>query len=169
MKVSILLFALIISTSYFGISQNLLTSVAERIDTIVVYDTETKIEEIKILHITFAQLDADFCDSFHQNFKATSSYLSVTQARNLSTIDLNCNGLLQKQWDGDWEIKSFELILKKPNQVQRKITNKGWNFNEETKMLLTEVNQGDILAFEQIQLAHPKKGHASLRFMMEVK
>lgn len=169
MKALVLLFGFMISSWHQGGAQNLTTSTAERIDTIVVYDTETEIEEIKIIEVSYIKIEADFCDSFDQEFKTNIGFINASQAHQLSDIELNCNGQLQAGWTGGWEIKSFDLVFCKPNQVRSKITNPDGYFSELSQIMLRELNYGDLLIFEQMYLAHPQKGEASIEFTMKVK
>ncbi|MBK9722704.1 MAG: hypothetical protein IPO78_13995 [Saprospiraceae bacterium] len=169
MKTSSLLFILLILTTNLCTSQKYETGFNAGIDTIVTFDLETNIEVIKIVKYLNVFIDADNCESLPKKFIAKISMAAVAQVTELSAIEFRCNGKFQREWEGEWEIQSFNLVINKSKQAPRTIANLGSQFTEETKKVLAEISSGEIISFEQITLVHPQKGRTTAGFSFRIK
>ncbi|MDQ3142141.1 MAG: hypothetical protein M3Q56_07835 [Bacteroidota bacterium] len=165
MKASSLIFILLILIITKSISQKYETGVYGRIDTIVTLDLDTNIEEVKIVKSMNVYIDADNCETLPKEFSAKTTKAEVAQVKELTDIEFRCNGEFQREW----EIESFNLVINKMKNAPRTITNLGSNFTLETKKVLSEMNSGELIAFEQITLLHPKKGLATVGFSLQIK
>lgn len=168
MKTSSLLFILLILIINKSTSQKYETGVYERIDTIVIFDPETNIEEIKIVKSMNVYIDADNCESLPKTFIAKTNKAKVAEIKELSDIEIRCNGKFQREWKGEWEIHSFNLVIYEAKQTPRTIANLGSYFTNETQMVLAEINSGELITFEQITLVHPQKGQATAGFSLQI-
>lgn len=170
MNASSLLFIFLILITNKSTSQKYETGVYERIDTIITLDLETNIEEIKIVKSMNVYIDADNCESLPKKFIAKICKAKVEQVKELSSLEFRCNGRFQRVWEGEWEIKSFNLVISKANQAPRTIDNLGSKFTKETQKVFAEMNSGELIAFEQITLVHRQKGLSkTAEFSLQIK
>lgn len=158
MKTRSLLFLFLILSGAKGASQKMETGVYERIDTIITFDPQTQIEEIRIVKVNAVYMDAEFCEPLPKVFVAKRAEADLEQVKELSAIEFRCSGLYQREWAGEWKIQSFDLVIYKSNQATQTIANWGSDFTEETRKGLAGLDSGDLVSFERVILVHPQKG-----------
>lgn len=154
---SLLLFCVLLNVAK-GSSQKIQTGVYERIDTIVTFDPQTLWEEIRIVKVNAVYMDAEFCEPIPDAFMAKRGQVDLSMARELNEMEFRCSGMFQREWAGEWEIQSFNLVLYKANQPHGTWANWGAEFTEEARKGLSGLAAGDLLSFEQVILVHPKEG-----------
>jgi hypothetical protein len=169
MKTSSLLFSLLIFIVNKNISQNYETGIYERIDTVVIFDPATNIEEIKIVKSLNVYIDVDNCESIPKKFVAKTSNVKVAQVKELSAIALRCSGKFQGNWNSEWTIQSFNMVIYRAKQAPRTIANWGSDFTPETRRALEEIKSGELIAFEQVVLVHKQKGLFTTGFSLQIK
>jgi hypothetical protein len=176
MKTTSLLFSLLIFIVNKNISQQYQTSIFERFDTIVIFDPETLVEEVRYVSSMNAIIEAGHCESLPKKFMAKTGRASIDEIKKLSAIELRCDGTVEMFWnvqsnkfDKVWEVQSFNLVVYKANQPPRTIVNWGSDFTPETKKALEEMKSGELITFEQIVLVHKQRGLFTAGFSLQIK
>lgn len=113
-------------------------------------------------------MNVDPCDSPAKLFIANESSATVSQIRELSSLEFRCNGQYQREWENEWKIVSFQMVLFKAKRSTKTLTNPGSQFTTENLNFLAELKPGDKIAFEKIILQHPQKGEATAGFSLRV-
>lgn len=158
MKTCMLLGILWIMGMSDSASQAFDARVYERIDTIITFDPQTLIEEIRIVKVNAVYMDTEFCEPLPKSFIAKRAKADLEQVKKLSAIEFRCSGMYQREWAEEWKIQSFDLVIYKLNQATKTISNWGSDFSEETRKGLAGLDSGDLVSFEQVILVHPQKG-----------
>ncbi len=169
MKTYLFYFLLLAVSINNSSAQKCKSDVYKRIDTIIIYDPETKIESIKIVKSTNIYLDADNCEALPKNFMADTCKAVLSEAKDLSSIELRCKGKYQADWEKAWKIQSFSMVIHKSKQTTLSIDNSGAEFTSDTRNVFDKLNSGDLVEFSKINLVHPKNGMVSASFVLQVK
>ena len=85
-------------------SQKYKTDIYERIDTIITLDMETNIADTQIVKYTDVFIDAENCDSMSEHFIAKTCVTNKFRVKKLTALEFRCNGMFQREWEGEWEI-----------------------------------------------------------------
>lgn len=168
MKAILVCCILLISGMNKSISQNFITGVYDRIDTTTVTDLETGLTDSSISKVIGLFLDAANCDSLPIKFKAQDCSAEEAQVRLLKAIEFRCNGILQRAWEGEWNIESFNLVIYKAKQPPRTIHNMGFEFTDKARKLIANIKSGEKLKFDRIIINHPLKGQVIAGFSLHV-
>lgn len=169
MKSSLCSIVPFILISYNSNSQQSNTDIYDRRDSVVTLDMEKNITDTKIIKYTVVFIDAENCNSLPLHFIAKTCRADVAQLKKLSAIEFRCNGIFQRYWEDEWDIKAFNLRTTKKNQSIQSIINQSSEFGQEIKEVLVNLKSGENIVFENIILVHPKRGTAAAEFSMQVK
>lgn len=151
-----------------GICQNFKSGVYDRIDSITVTDLETGLTESKIVKVNAIYLDASNCESLPAKFIAQDCSADEVLIKQLTEIEFRCNGMFQRNWEGEWNILSFNLVVYKDKHPPMTVFNQGSEFSKKTMRLLSTMKSGEHLKFARIILDHPQKGRVIAGFSLLV-
>ncbi len=170
MKLSlIILVHLVILINVECSSQQYKTGIYDRIDSIVTLDMETNITDTQIVNYTDVFIDADNCESLPQHFIAKPCVTNKVRVKKLTALEFRCNGMFQREWEGEWTIHAFSIKSMSKKQTNQATINQGPEFSPDAKEIVSKLKSGDQLVFENILLEHPIKGKVTAEFIMEVK
>lgn len=150
-------------------SQKYKTDIYERIDTIITLDMETNIADTQIVKYTDVFIDAENCDSMSGHFIAKTCVTNKSRVKKLTALEFRCNGMFQREWEGEWAIQAFNIKSRNKKQTSQATINQGSEFSPKVKEILSKVKSGDQIVFENIILEHPIKGKVTAEFLMQVK
>ncbi len=151
-----------------SVAQTFETGVYDRIDTIIIFDPETHIEQIEISKIASLYIDASQCDSLPKVFKAKGVNISKAISKELSALEFRCRGLAQLDWKGDLEVESFKILFYRRNKVTRVLFNKGAFFTEEVRKEIGKMSSGNRIVLKQILLAKQQKPISTGEFTLNI-
>lgn len=149
-------------------SQTYTSGVYNRVDSISIYDPETNLTESKIVKVNAIYLDASNCESLPAKFIAQDCSADEVLIKQLTEIEFRCNGMFQRNWEGEWNILSFNLVVYKDKHPPMTVFNQGSEFSDKTMRLLSTMKSWEHLKFARIILEHPQKGSVIAGFSLLV-
>ncbi len=123
-----------------------------RIDTVIIFDPETQIETVKINKYDAIGLYLNACSKEDRTFKLGTFFVAEDQIRKAGHLFFHCASEPQA-WQ--YEILSYIMRVQKPNGTSYNLVQSGEAFSESVKQIMTELQKGDRIVFENLNV-NPK-------------